>query len=103
VEDADAAAEADEVATVAAEWRAALAASAFSAPKDSTQRMKSAAAAAAEEATMDETDPPSGCVGGGGDSPELVGASAMVRCRIRWTEVTRPIREDGVLLGRYAS
>jgi hypothetical protein len=61
-----------------------VAASAFSAPKDSTQRVKSAAATAAEEAmeaTMDEMDPPSGCVGGeggGGDSPELVGALAMV-------------------------
>lgn len=82
MEEADAAAEADEVAKVVAESRAALAASAFSVPKVSAQRVKSAAAAAAEEveeATMEEREPLSDCAGGGrGESPELVGASAMV-------------------------
>jgi len=97
VDEAEAAAEADEVAKVVAEARAALAASAFSVPKVSAQRVKSAAAAAAEaaeEATMEDMEPFSGCAGGGegggGESPELEGASAMtVRrlCvgRIQWT------------------
>jgi hypothetical protein len=65
VEDEEAAAEADEVAKLVAA---------------STQRVKSAAETAAEEA-MEEMDPPSDCAGGEGgrgDSPELVGALAMV-------------------------
>jgi hypothetical protein len=98
VDEAEAAAEADEVAMVAAEARAALAASAFSVPKVSAQRVKSAAAAAAEaaeEATMEDMEPLSVCAGGGdcggGESPELVGASAMVvrrLCsgRIQWNQ-----------------
>lgn len=85
MEEAEAASEADEVAKVVAEVRAALAASAFSVPKVSAQRVKSATAAAAEEAdeaTMEEMEPYSGCAGGG-ESPELVGAAAMVGVVVR--------------------
>lgn len=96
MEEAEAAAEADEVAMVVAEARAALAASAFSVPKVSAQRVKSAATAAAEaaeEATMEEMEPLSGCGGGGGgsESPELVGASAMGVALVRVVRRTNPM------------